>query len=144
MDRPTWTETFFELAHVTAKRSKDQSTQLGAVIAGSGNNVVSVGYNCFPRGINDNKPSRHQRPAKYLYFEHAERNAIYNAARQVLIGTKLFIPHYPCADCARGIIQTGIKHVVIENIGVIKGWNTSCAAAEEMLKEAGIIVTYKE
>ena len=81
-----WTDYFLNIAEQIKLKSKDESTQIGAVIVGDDNEILSTGYNSFPRGLNDNKPERQERPEKYFWFEHAERNAIYNAAR---IGTPL-------------------------------------------------------
>ena len=75
-----WTEYFLEIAEVVKLKSKDQSTQIGAVVVGEGNNVLSTGYNSFPRGLDDSLQERQERPEKYFWMEHAERNAIYNAA----------------------------------------------------------------
>lgn len=142
---PGWDEYFMKIAKQASTRSKDRSTKLGAVLVGKGNNLLSVGYNSFPRGINDDVEARHERPAKYLYTEHAERNAIYNAARHGVstIGATLYLysSGFPCADCARAIIQSGVAAVVTME-GKFKGkgniWNDSCRAGEEMLREAGI------
>ena len=78
---PSWDEYFLTLCDAVALKSKDRSTKLGCVIVGVGHEVRSTGYNGFPRGVNDNVDARHQRPEKYKWTEHAERNAIYNAAR---------------------------------------------------------------
>ena len=112
---PTWNEYFMEMVNLVAKRSKDPNTQIGAVIVGPNNEVRSTGYNSFPRGIRDDVPERLVRPEKYVWIEHAERNAIYNAARvgTPLEGCTIFQQVLPCMDCARAIIQSGICRVVI-------------------------------
>lgn len=102
------------MANLIAMKSKDPSTHCGAVIVGPDNEVRSTGYNSFVRGIDDEVPERYERPEKYLWIEHAERNALYNAAR---MGTStrncvMFTTLYPCMDCARAIVQSGIKKVV--------------------------------
>ncbi len=74
-------EYFLNIAESVKLKSKDRRTQIGAVIVGKDNEIVTTGYNSFPRGINDDVEERQQRPEKYFWFEHAERNAIYNAAR---------------------------------------------------------------
>src|SRR3972149_4666305 len=104
-----WPEFFFALAALAAKKSKDRSTKIGAVVVGPDNEVRSLGYNGFPRGINDDVEERHRRPAKYLWSEHAERNAIYNAVRAgiCLRGCTMYVHSHPCVDCARAIIQSG-------------------------------------
>ena len=103
-----WVQYFRELAHTVKLKSKDESTQIGAVIVGKDKEIVSTGYNSFPRGINDKKKERQERPEKYFWFEHAERNAIYNAARIGVStkGTTMYLScGVPCSDCARGIIN---------------------------------------
>jgi len=142
MSRPSWDDTFIEICRVIAKRSKDQSTQIGCVIVGPGKEIRSIGYNCFPRNINDEVASRQKRPIKYLWMCHAERNALYNAAR---MGTCLFdcvcyLPAHPCSDCARGLIQVGIREVVCASDVVPERFAENCAVASEMLAEADIVV----
>jgi len=108
-------EYFLNLANAISLKSKDQSTKVGALVAGPDNEIRSTGYNGFPRGMNDNlAASRQKRPLKYKYYEHAERNVIYNAARVgvPLKGCDMYITHPPCPDCARAIIQAGINKVV--------------------------------
>jgi len=88
-----WVEYFQNLAHQVKLKSKDENTQIGAVIVGKDKEIVSTGYNSFPRGIKDNKKERQERPEKYFWFEHAERNAIYNAAR-IGVSTKGVLSTY--------------------------------------------------
>ena len=146
MSRPTWDETFLEICHVLAKRSKDQSTKIGSLIVGPDNEIISGGYNCFPRGTDDNRQERQERPKKYFYFEHAERNAIYNAARLgfLLKGTRIYSQWFPCADCARAIIQCGIKKIIVEIEEVKPSWEESCSISFQLFKEAGIEVAKPE
>lgn len=117
-----------DLARLVATRSKDRSRQVGAVIVGLGKEIIATGYNGFPRGINDTVEERHQRPAKYRWTEHAERNAIYNAARSGVstFGAIIYLPWYPCMDCARAIVQSGISEV----IAVEPDWNDPTFAAD--------------
>lgn len=141
-----WDEFFIGMAKYVSQKSKDRSTKVGAVIVGANNEVLSVGFNGFPRGINDNNDAYHERPTKYMITEHAERNAIYNAARQ---GIKVenstlylpFAPCYVCTDCARAIIQSGIKKIVGKNIpfpGKGIHWDDNMVFSTNMLDEAGI------
>lgn len=141
----SWDEHFINMAELIAKKSKDRSTQVGCVIVGPDNEVRSTGYNGFPRGVDDDKAERHDRPAKYNYTEHAERNAIYNAARVgvPLKGCKLYLNFEPCpcADCTRAIIQSGIVAIVgpakpFPGKGQL--WKESMKDSKEMLEEAGI------
>ena len=145
MSRPTWDDTFLEICGVLAKRSKDESTKKGCVIVGPSKEIRAVGYNCFPRGLNDNIPERQDRPAKYFYLEHAERNAVFNSARTgvSLVGTTCYILGVPCHDCARALIQSGITQVVSSSNVIPERWRESCEAALDMLKEAGVLVRLK-
>jgi dCMP deaminase len=140
-----WDEYFIKMAKLVAEKSKDRSTKVGAVIVGEANNVLSTGYNGFPRGVNDNVEERHGRPAKYKWTEHGERNAIYNASRHgiVLAGARLYLnwEPCPCTDCARAIIQSGIKEVIGPNIpfgGVGTHWSDDAKISKQMLDEAGV------
>lgn len=145
------------LAKFMAKEfSKDQSTKVGAVIVGINNEVIAMGYNGFPRGIDDDIPERHLRPEKYDWSEHAERNAIYNAARigVSLRDSRIYICALsPCNECARAIIQSGIKQVYVEDHEAqlmqnntpeaqdrFARWKASTEKASRMLREAGVEV----
>jgi len=107
-----WDTLFMSMVYLIAMKSKDRSTHVGCVIVNDDQTIKSLGYNGFPRGIDDDVEERHDRPAKYLYAEHGERNAIYNA-RMDLSGCKVYVNFLPCADCARAIIQSGIKEVIV-------------------------------
>jgi dCMP deaminase len=144
-----WKEYFRGIAHQVKLKSKDRYTQIGAVVVGSDNQIVSTGYNSFPRGINDIIDERQERPEKYYWFEHAERNSLYNAA---LIGvstkgcTMYLTCGIPCSDCARGIINSGIKKIVCERIGGAVGnlWDEHAKRSIEMFNEAGVKIEYYE
>jgi dCMP deaminase len=140
-------EHFFEMAVLVSQMSKDESTKCGCVIVGPGNEVRSTGYNSFPRGINDDLKERQERPQKYKWIEHAERNAIYNAARMgvSLVNCRLYQDWLPCADCARGIIQCGICEIIIDSGSYKNGnkeweerWGESLRVSCTMIKEAGV------
>jgi len=105
-----WHLRFIELAKHIASWSKDRSTKVGAVAVGPNREIRSTGYNGFPRGVDDDIEERHERPLKYIYTEHSERNCLYHAARigVSLEGCEMYCTHFPCPDCARGIIQSGI------------------------------------
>lgn len=139
-----WDEYFGKLTVLTAQKSEDQSTKCGSIIVTPTNEVVTTGYNGFPRGIKD-IPERQERPIKYKYFEHAERNAIYNAARigTSTLGNILWVTGIPCHDCARAIIQAGIKEVVArirpeEDADFIERWKESTDFTTALFKEAGV------
>lgn len=146
-----WEQYFRTIANQVKMKSKDENTQIGAVIVGSDNEIVSTGYNSFPRGIDDNVDSRQERPEKYFWFEHAERNALYNAAR-IGVSTKGCTMYLtcgiPCADCARGIINSGISKIVCENHLTFgestQKWYEHAKRSLVMFEEAGIEVSYYE
>jgi dCMP deaminase len=135
-----WDDYFLRICKAASRLSKDESTKLGAVIVGPDKEIRSTGYNSFPRGIDDDWPPRQRRPEKYFFFEHAERNAIYNAARVgvPLKGSILYCKWPPCAECARACIQVGIIEIVYEELPVRPEWESSFSAARQMLDEAGI------
>ena len=145
-----WTEYFREIARTVSKKSKDRHTHIGAVIVGKDNEIVSTGYNSLPRGLNDSKHERFERPEKYHWMEHAERNAIYNAAR-VGVSTKgctLYLSHwFPCVECSRAIINSGINKIYCEPLDEKASnvhYNESFKRALEMLTESNIEIIYYE
>lgn len=155
--QPHWDRFFIDMAQFVSTKSKDPSTKVGCVIVGVDHQVLSIGYNGFPRGVNgDNDPlgPRWERPTKYEFVEHAERNAIYNAARTgiCLNGATAYLnwEPTPCADCTRAFIQSGIVEVIGPNkpfAGVGAGTHyhiDEVSASKQMMCEAGItrIVIY--
>lgn len=143
-----WNEYFLGIAEQVKLKSKDESTQIGAVIVGKNKEILSTGYNSFPRGLNDNLPDRQKRPEKYLWIEHAERNAIYNAAR---VGTptensEIYLTSgLPCCDCARAIINSGIKKVYCKKECTTKNkdkWEEHQTKSFIMLNECGVYVEF--
>ena len=144
-----WDEYFINIAEQVKLKSKDNNTQIGVVIVGKDNEIVSTGYNSFPRGINDDIDERQERPEKYFWFEHAERNAIYNAARIGVstLGTTMYMTcGISCADCARAIINSGISTIVLREGRGAKSpiWEESAKRSMIMFREAGIEVKYFE
>jgi dCMP deaminase len=136
---------FSDLAEYVAQQwSTDRSTKVGCVVVGPDGEVRSIGVNGFPRDCHD-REERHQRPAKYMWTEHSERNAFNNATLSgtSLKGCTLYSNWFPCADCARGIIQVGITRVV----GYTPDFNhpkygAEFKAAVQMLFEAGVGINY--
>jgi dCMP deaminase len=116
--RISWDECFVRMAHVIADRSQDPSTQAGAVVVNEKNIVVGVGYNGWPRGIkNEDLPWEREgdfEDTKYAYVCHAEENAVYNA-NSTTEGCKIYCTLFPCNECAKTIIQNGIKEVIYES-----------------------------
>lgn len=137
-----WHIRFMMLAEHVSQWSKDINTQVGSIIVDANKRIVSVGYNGFPSGVDDKKTWRYERPQKYLYTEHAERNAIYNAhlTNASPIGGTLYTTKMSCADCARAIIQCRIKNVYTwkTDISENKKWEDSFKAAIEMFQEADV------
>lgn len=135
----SWDECFMRMAHVIAERSKDPSTQTGAVVVTDSNVVVGVGYNGLPRGIeNDALPWEREgdfEDTKYAYVCHAEENAIYNANNSTK-NCKLYCVLFPCNECTKTLIQNGIKEIIYESD---KYADTPIVrASKRMLKLAGI------
>ena len=142
-----WDEYLINIAEQVKLKSKDKRTQIGVVVVGKDNEIVSTGYNSFPRGIDDNISDRQERPEKYFWFEHAERNAIYNAARIGVstLGTTMYMTcGMSCSDCARAIINSGVSKIVLRKGKGAKGnkWNESAERSMKMFEEAGVIVEY--
>lgn len=143
-----WDKYFLNIAENVKLKSKDQRTQIGAVVVGKDNEIVSTGYNSFPRGINDNVDERQQRPEKYFWFEHAERNAIYNAARigVSLRDTTIYLTcGIPCSDCARGIISSGITKIYCKTEDTTRNrehWDEHAKISRQMFEESGVEVLF--
>ena len=114
----SWDECFMRIAHTIAERSKDPSTQAGAVLVNQTNVVVGMGYNGWPRGIEvEDLPWDREgefENTKYAYVCHAEENAIYNA-NNVTKDCKMYCTLFPCNECAKTIIQNGVKEVIFES-----------------------------
>lgn len=139
-----WNKRYLNLAHDIAQWSKDPSTQCGAVMIGESGQVLSQGYNGFPRGMSDSSELYNNRPVKYERIVHAEMNAIYNASRSgvSLEGATAYIHGLPCChECAKAMIQVGIKEVVMGKSNNTR-WNESCDTATDFLKEANVKITY--
>ena len=136
-----WDRKFIKLSKHISDWSKDKNKKVGAVIVDSDNIVLSMGYNGIPRGCDDTDECRYERPTKYLFTEHAERNAIYHAARHgvSLKGCRLYVTLFPCADCARALIQSGITKIIAPEPDLThEVWGEHFKAAIQMMKEANI------
>jgi dCMP deaminase len=143
-----WNEYFLGIAEQVKLKSKDKNTQIGAIIVGVDREILSTGYNSFPRGLDDMIEERQERPEKYYFMEHAERNAIYNAAR---VGTPIkdssiyITSGVPCMDCARGIINSGIKKVYCKKVCTTTNkemWDEHQKRSIDMLHECGVDVIF--
>jgi dCMP deaminase len=168
----SWDDFFCNLMILTSLKSKDESSKFGCVITNKDNAILTTGFNGFPRNIRDKKyeykssfkelcmhedpdvievveryndaiESRYARPEKYKWTEHAERNAIYNAARigVSLLDSIAYVNGTPCCDCARGIIQSGIKVVKVYDTSsddFKERWSKDIIITKEMFAEADI------
>lgn len=119
-DYLTWDEYFMGVAKLSGMRSKDPHTQVGACIVSSDNKILSMGYNGFPSGCSDdefpwNRDGDDPLNNKYYYATHSELNAILNYRGGSLEGSKLYVTLFPCNECAKAIIQAGIKTVIYES-----------------------------
>jgi dCMP deaminase len=144
-----WHNRYLEMADLVAKWSKDPSSQIGAIIVGEHGQILSTGYNGFPRGIKDTPERLDNREVKYGLIVHAEMNAIYNAAltKVSIEGGTLYVSGLPpCAACALGVIQSGISHVVCRSRDINKSdkWKESWALTKMLFDEAGIEYTIIE
>ena len=117
-DYLSWDESFIQIAHVMSQRSKDPNTLSGSVIVDEQGVVVGLGYNGFPRGVSDDDLPWEREgdflDTKYAYVVHAEENAVYNANKQVE-GCKIYCTMFPCNECAKTLIQSGIKEIIYDN-----------------------------
>lgn len=137
----TWDEYFMGLAHLSAKRSKDPSTQVGAVIVSKDHRVVGIGYNGFPNGCSDDEfPWSREglfADTKYPFVVHAELNAILNSNAD-LRGCSIYVSLFPCNECAKAIIQSGISRIVYESDKYADTDGTK--ASKRMLNAAGVML----
>ena len=116
----TWDEYFMGVAKLSAMRSKDPNTQVGACIVSQDNKILSMGYNGFPKGCSDDefpwdKLDEDPYNRKYFYVTHSELNAILNYRGGSLEGAKLYVSLFPCNECAKAIIQAGIKTIIYDS-----------------------------
>lgn len=136
-----WDIRYLQLAEEVASWSKDPSTKIGAVAVGSKGQVLAQGFNGFPRGMEDKLEYYEDRETKYKYVVHAEMNVIYNATYNgvSLDGATLYVTGLPvCSDCAKGIIQVGIKRVVMKEQNVPSKWIESWKTTVGMLDQTKI------
>ena len=115
-DYISWDEYFMGIAMLAAKRSKDPNTQVGACIVSEDNIIISTGYNGMPKGCSDDefpwdRKGENEAATKYPYVVHAELNAILNANGRDLRGSRIYVALFPCNECAKAIIQSGVKEV---------------------------------
>ena len=138
-----WDSTFMGVAKLIAMRSKDPSTQVGAVIVGKDKRILSLGYNGLPAGMSDdedvwNREGDDELRLKYTYVCHAEENAIlnYRGDFTALGDASIYVSLFPCNNCAKMIVQSGIKEVVYESDKY--GGTPLNIASKKILKSAGV------
>ena len=128
---------------LAAERSKDPSTQVGACIVSDDNRILSTGYNGFPQGCSDDifpwNRDENAGETKYNFVVHAELNAILNAGGKSLVGSRIFVSLFPCHECAKAIIQAGVKEVVY--LSDKYNGTVSDNASKRMLNAAGVKLT---
>ncbi len=137
-----WDEYFMGVALLSAQRSKDPNTQVGACIVNPDKKIVGVGYNGFPSGCNDDELPWAREGAyldtKYPYVCHAELNAILNSISRDLKGCSIYVALFPCNECAKAIIQSGIKEIVY--LSDKYAGTDSVVASKRMLGQAGVVL----
>ena len=139
-DYISWDEYFMGVAALSAMRSKDPSTQVGACIVSPNNKILSMGYNGFPNGCDDDEfpweRTGEENETKYPFVTHGELNAILNYRGGSLEGSKLYVTLFPCNECAKAIIQAGIKTVIYKEDKYQD--SPSVRASKRMLNAAGV------
>lgn len=143
MDKIGWDDLFMTMVYLVAMKSKDVSTHIGAVIVGPDNEVRSVGFNSFPRGIDDDVLERQERPEKYHWFSHGEVNSVYNAAMAGISvkGCRMYTNGVPCTGCVHSIINSGIREVIVDkkwDDHNYNQWVEQANRTKQMFKEAGV------
>ena len=139
----SWDEYFMGVAMLAARRSKDPNTQVGACIVSQDNIIISTGYNGMPKGCSDDEfpwdRTGEDTNTKYPYVVHAELNAILNANGRDLRGSRLYVALFPCNECAKAIIQSGVKEVLY--LSDKYGGTPMNIASKRMLEAAGVKYT---
>ncbi|MBE6635904.1 MAG: dCMP deaminase family protein [Ruminococcaceae bacterium] len=142
-DYISWDDYFMGVALLAAQRSKDPSTQVGACIVDETNRILSTGYNGFPKGCSDDdfpwNRNAEEGETKYPFVVHAELNAILNNRGKSLADSKIYVALFPCHECAKAIIQAGIKEVIYLSDKYKD--TVSDANSRRMLESAGVKLT---
>jgi len=140
-DYISWDEYFLGVAMLAARRSKDPSTQVGACIVSADNIIISTGYNGMPKGCSDDEfPwNREGAETKYPFVVHAELNAILNASGRDLRGSRIYVALFPCNECAKAIIQSGIREVLY--LSDKYATTPTTLASKRMLEAGGVKCT---
>ena len=144
---PSFDDRMMSMVYLLAEGSKDERTHIGAVVIGPDKEIRTTGYNSFVRRLNDNVPGRQEKPEKDYWFEHGERNAMDNATLTgtSLKGCRMYTNGIPCTNCARGIVQSGILEVIVD-----EEWNKTNSGEDleeskrtiQMFRETGVKIRY--
>ena len=142
-DYISWDEYFMAVAKLASMRSKDPNSQVGACIVSADNKILSMGYNGFPLGCSDDefpwgREGEDPLNTKYVYVTHSELNAILNYRGGSLEGAKLYVSLFPCNECAKAIIQSGIRRIVYDSDKYEA--TPAVVASKKMLNAAGIVL----
>ena len=145
----SWDDYFMTMVYLVASGSKDKRTHMGAVVVGPRREIRSTGYNGFVRRLNDSVQERQEKGEKQFWFEHAERNSIYNATLSgiSLVDCTMYTNGIPCMDCGRAIVQSGIIEVVVDkkwNPNTFKEWAERNRRTLEMFEEVGVKLKYHD
>lgn len=141
VDYISWDEYFMGVAWLSAKRSKDPNTQVGACIVSPENKILSMGYNGMPMGCSDDeypweREGENELEKKYVYTVHSELNAILNYRGGSLEGAKVYVTLFPCNECAKAIIQSGIREIIYDQDKYAD--TPAILASKRMLRSAGV------
>ena len=138
-----WNHRYLKLAYEVGQWSKDPSKKIGAIAVGTKGQVLAQGYNGFPRGIRHSQKRLNDRELKYKYVVHAEMNLIYNASYNgtSLDGSTVYVTGLPvCSECAKGLIQVGVKQVIMpKQDDIPEKWQESFKLTMELFQEAGVV-----
>lgn len=137
-----WDQYYMDMLPMVAAKSKDLSTKTSCIVVGPDHEIRSLGFNGFPRGCQDDVPERLERPEKYFWTEHAERNAVFNAARAgiPLNGSTAYVSGLPCMDCARALIQVGCVRIVYAHCDTFNTdqWKETWKRVPVLCRECGV------
>lgn len=136
-----WFQRYMDLAHHVAQWSKDPSTRVGAVVVGIDRREIALAYNGFPPGIADTEERLADRPTKYRFTQHAERNALDNA-RFDLRGSTLAVTLHPCSECAKSIVSKGVRIVLCPPIAEGSRWWQEAEWGAQIMREAGVQIVH--
>lgn len=141
--RKPWDKFFLELAEEYSKQSKDPSTRVGCVLTDPYNKVVGIGYNGFPRGVNDTEERLNKREVKYALTIHAELNAILMAGDKAR-GAIAYVTHPPCSSCTATLIQSGVQKIICyePEPGIAERFAFSFKLSREICEETGTGIEY--